>query len=164
MRDVVLDTNILSDFIAIYFEESISSDGVFVPRYKMTKELSVIINKIIHDYSYNGISKLGMIVASSFAFIELSKKFDIISDGRFTVDQFKAFIDSPPEWFSIDDVNKELFEFLYVLPSFVLDGTVEWADAIHCATALARGEDCYLATRDTTLFQIELFKERLIKL
>lgn len=164
--DIVLDTNILSDFLAIYFENSISIGEKFVSKYRVNNDFASKINTIILDHINDGISKYGKIVASNFAFIELARRFDECSSGRFTVDQFRAFIDSPPEWFVLESVSSDLFFELYRLPSHVLfkeeKQTIEWADAIHCATALIRGNRSLFATSDSRLNVIQIFNHRLL--
>lgn len=164
--DIVIDTNVLSDFLAIYFENSISTGEMFTPKYRISKDLSSKINSIVLDHNNDGISKFGKIVASNFAFIELARKFDECSSGRYTIDQFRAFIVSPPEWFVLETVSVDLFNELKKLPSFIeYKGdklTIEWADAIHCATALIRGENSLFATSDSRLNIIPIFKERLV--
>ena len=58
-----------------------------------------------------------IVIASSFAFIEIGRKFDIISDGKYTIEKFRAFIESPPEWFQIASVDESLFIYYSQLHS-----------------------------------------------
>lgn len=164
--DIVLDANVLSDVIAEFYRNSISTHGDFSEQYRISSDLCVMFNEILEDHREEGISKRGKLVASNFAFIEIARKFEEISDSRFSIDEFKAFIDSPPEWFVFEDLNTSLFFELENLPSHVIVGTgtnqkpIEWADAIHAATALLRGERSILATSDSSLKSIEKFRGR----
>ena len=166
MSNIVLDTNILSDFIAQYYENTIYSDGFFEVKDTLSNELVKRFNIILQDYRVNGTLEKGVVISSSLAFIEISRKFDVISRNRYSLEQFRAFINDSPYWFNISPINNDLFKDLAGLPSSVrIKGgnvTLEWADVIHVATALSQGEDCCLATTDSRLIEIEQIKGNII--
>lgn len=168
MFDIILDTNVLSDFIASFYNCDVRNNGNFEAHNSLTAGLANRINGILNNYrSYEALDK-GVIVASSFAFVEIARQFEKISNGRFSRVQFKAFIDSPPAWFVIESMNNELFPFLQELPSSVVmpGGTsvpIEWADAIHVATALARNNTCLIAVTDKRIANIPSINNRIFK-
>lgn len=168
MFDIVLDTNLLSDFIASFYLFDIRGYGNFQGHQNL-KEIHVTrFNDILNNYrSYHTLDR-GLVIASTFAFVEIARKFDRISNGRFSEVQFKAFIDSPPDWFVIETMNNELFPFLQKLPSTITmpNGVmepIEWADAIHVATALARNETCLVAVTDSRILQIQEIQNRIFR-
>ena len=167
MFDVVLDTNVLADVIAAYYQQNIRFGGNFVEYETITDMLVTKLNEVLNNFRDYGTFEKGVIIGSSFAFIELARQFTRISRGRFSIVQFRAFIESPPEWFIIYPLNGELFQYLNDLPNSVTmkDGSslsLEWADTIHVATALSRDENCMIATTDGRLESIEEIAARLI--
>lgn len=153
MADIILDTNILSDMLSQYYEQ-VRDGGSFKVRGYLNSNLVRELNKIVmwHTAIYDG-SYPGMVTASSFAFVEIARKFEEIAEGRFSLNQFAAFIDEPPEWFFISAVDKTLFLHLNELPAQIqsLEGKlmpIEWPDAIHMATAISRDEPWLLAITD----------------
>ena len=108
----------------------------------------------------------GLIIASTFAFVEIARKFQDIVRDRFTRDQFAAFIEQPPNWFFIASVDTALLPYLVQLPSNVRlpNGTLaplELADSIHLATAMSR--DAYLiATIDKPMKQVDLLRGKFV--
>ncbi len=167
MQDIVLDTNILSEFLAQYFQnrqrnrhfkaEHIKTTNLM--NYRVVKE----IRGIIKSYDY---IRSHLVVASTFAFLEIARKFDEISANRFSIEQFSGFIDQPPDWFWLAPLDESLFLSLLQIPPYVtMPGgqlkNIEWADALHLATALSR-EKCLLATTDSRLKQLTDFKNHII--
>lgn len=165
MHDIALDTNILSEFLAQFFQQQtghFSANHVQITdllNHRVVKKIRSIIKS--HD-------DIGshLVVASSFAFLEIARKFAEISRGRFTLEQFYGFIDQPPEWFLVAPLDGTLFLDLLKIPSYVrMPGgqlkNIEWADAIHLATALSR-ESCLLATTDSRLKQLTGFQNHII--
>jgi len=167
MQDIVLDTNILSEFLAQYFKQR-QKNGHFTAQniettnilnYRVVKE----IREIIKSYDYIGSH---LVVASTFAFLEIARKFEEISGNRYSIEQFSGFIDQPPEWFLVASLDESLFLDLLRIPPYVkMPGgqlkNIEWADAIHLATALSR-ENCLLATTDSRLKQLHDFQNNII--
>lgn len=165
-KDIVLDTNILADFISAYYSFNISTTGNFEPYSTLTKPLIDKLNIILNNYRNNNTLSDGVIVASTFAFIEIARKFKEISNNRFTILQLKAFIHSHPEWFVIAPLNNELFCHLNTLPNSIRISNrvlpIEWADTIHVATALNRDPNCMIATTDNRLKGISTISSKLI--
>jgi predicted nucleic acid-binding protein len=154
MPDIVLDSNILSDFLAQYYDPLIANrgEGKFCPERTITKDLAYRLNHIIKK-SHIEINDL--VVSSTFAFIEIARKWDDIVQSRFSVDQMYAFISQPPDWFDIAPVDEDLLPFYLDVPTFVFvdnrSEPIDWTDAIHVATAYSRGEKALLATTDHRL-------------
>jgi predicted nucleic acid-binding protein len=95
----------------------------------------------------------GHLVASTLAFVEMSRKWEEIVQGRFDVAQMAAFIEQPPEWFVIESLDEALVSVLCDVPAYVQmpEGDIrslEWTDAVHIATTLIRGVDAQLAATD----------------
>lgn len=168
MADIVLDTNILTDLLAQYYEGRVREKGYFESKGKLNKDLARRLNRILEWYVGDDDSPYpGLIVASSIAFVEIARKFNEIADGRFTITQFAAFIEQPPEWFIIAAIDSALFPHLSSLPREILlsDGRakpIEWADAIHIATAMSRDQPCLLATTDTSIKEVRFLKDKII--
>ena len=51
-------------------------------------------------------------IASTFAFIEVSRQFDQIVREHFTISQFAAFVNQPPDWFFISSIDANLLPYL----------------------------------------------------
>ena len=167
MPDIIIDTNILADLLAQYFGNEIRNYGKFTPKGFLNPDLVRQLNNIIKWALEEDIYYSGMVVSSSLAFVELARKFEEISANRFTIHQFASFIDQPPEWFVIAPVDKYLFHHLSRIPGnvFLPSGKVkpiEWADAIHMATALSRDEPRLLAITDAIMKEVVIFEGRII--
>lgn len=167
MTDIVLDSNILADVIAQYYEAGFER---FNAVSFITKAQATFLNRILNRYKYDGVPddeiSFGLVIASTLGFVEIARKFDVIVSGRFTVSQFRAFIVQPPEWFLVASIDETLLPYLVDLPAEVITARnavlpLEWADAIHVATTLSR-DKCVLATSDRTIQQIATFQEYLI--
>lgn len=169
MADIVLDTNILADVLAQYYESGFRERGYFEQKgWLLDKDLVRSLNRIVKWHLQDDDSPYpGLIVASTFAFVEIARKFDEIASGRFTITQFAAFIDQRPEWFLISAVDSALFPHLCNLPREIELPSgdakpIEWTDAIHIATAMSRDEPWFLATTDARIREIELLKNKII--
>lgn len=166
MHDIVLDTNILSEFLAQYFEQFRTNLNFSVKHLKTTNRLNDQIHRkicaVIRSFHTTGVYR---VVASTFAFLEIARKFEEIAANRFSIEEFRGFIDQPPEWFEIVPVDEALFLPLLSIPAHVFIGTqkryIEWADALHLATALTR-EKYLFATSDHRLKELPTFKENII--
>jgi len=166
MQDIVLDTNILSEFLAQYFQQRQKS-GHFTSNQLETTDL--LNHRVVREIqaiikSYDDMSHL--VVASTFAFLEIARKFAEVSGNRYSIEQFSGFIDQPPEWFLVAPLDESLFLDLLQIPPYVtMPGgqlkNIEWADAIHLATALSR-ENCLLATTDSRLRNLINFQNSII--
>jgi hypothetical protein len=168
MVDIILDTNVLADLLAQYYEDEVRYGGVFESKGFLNPELVRKLNKIIGWYTAtdDGLYP-GLVTASSFAFVEIARKFDEIAEDRFTLDQFAEFIDQPPEWFIVSAVDTNLFFYLCKLPGQVRTPNnkvlpIEWADAIHMATATSRDEPWLLAATDSRIQAAVALRGRII--
>jgi len=172
MVDIVLDSNVLADFLIQYFGPARYGQANFIAQDSISKELSRRINQIIHWHRWeieeeNTTQYPGLIVVSTLAFVEIARQWEIIVDRRFTIEQFAGFIEQPPEWFVIEPIDEHLVEAFSYLPIEILTPSgkikpIEWTDAVHIATALSRGEQCLLATTDRRIEQIESLHGRIL--
>jgi len=167
MQDIVLDTNILSEFLVQYFLHRQRNGHFTADQVKITDFLNhrvvMGIRGIIKSYDY---MRSHLVVASTFAFLEIARKFESVSGNRYSIEQFSGFIDQPPEWFLVAPLDTSLFLDLLRIPPYVTTAggklkNIEWADAIHLATALSR-DDCLLATTDSRLKQLTGFQNIII--
>ncbi len=168
MTDIVFDTNVLAELLVQYYGDNVRDKGCFESKGFLNKDLVREMNRTVRRHAENdGSSYPGLLMASSFAFVEIARKFDEIAGGRFTTEQFAAFIEQPPEWFFIADVDASLFPHLNRLPREISlpNGNIkplEWADAIHAATALSRDDPWLLAATDPSIKQVAVLKDRII--
>jgi len=167
MPDIILDTMVLGDFLAQYFDSAGVNRGLGVGRFMhggtITKNLSRKLNTFLCD----GQEPLGsLVIASAFAFVELARKWDLFVGGRFSMDQLHAFVDQPPDWFDIAPVDEDLLPFYVNVPGLVYLGgqhvPIEWTDAVHVATTLSRGHTALLATTDRKIKAMNLFIHRVV--
>jgi len=138
--DVILDANCLGDFFYQYFSEDYANygDGIFKPNGNITKNLAYRINSIMKSESNIG---YGSVIASAFAFIEISRKWREIVNNRFMPYQLWAFINHHPIWFNIAAVDQDLMSSFAYVPNVNSDlKTIEWTDAIYVATVFSRGD------------------------
>ena len=172
MSDIILDTQILADFLAQFFDTAQRGHAPFAERDTITRELARKINQIVRWHDENLIivdeeRYPGKVVASTFAFVEIARKWSNTSSDRFTIEQLASFIEQPPEWFVIESVDENLILTFSDVPSDVLmeDGkarSLEWADAVHIATAFGRGDNSLLAVKDEEMRQVDILQGRLI--
>jgi len=164
MADIVLDTDGLADFLAQYFGPANRGVGRFMESEWLSHRAAQEINRIVDFFRLDDWAK-DHVIASTFAFMEIARKWDQLIQGRFRPYQLRALLNDPDEWFFIASVDTSLIEFFYQLPATVMmEGgnaeKLEWTDAVHVATALSRNEPglphCRLRTRDTRIVRIEL--------
>jgi len=158
MSDIILDTNVLADFLAQFFGTAPYGHAHFAEHDTITRELARKINQIVrwHDENLIIVDEEwypGKVVASTFAFVEIARKWSDISSDRFTIEQMASFIEQPPEWFVIEPVDENLVLAFSDVPAGVLmehgkARSLEWADAVHIATAFGRGDNSLLAVTD----------------
>lgn len=174
MPDVVLDTNVLADFLAQFFGAAQRGRTSFVEQDTISRELARKINQIVRWYGWNSNvvdddeeQYPGKVVASAFAFVEIARKWaDIVRD-RFTVEQMASFVEQPPEWFVIEPVDENLVLAFCDIPTDVLTThgqirSLEWPDAVHIATAFGRGDDSLLAVTDVQIRRVAILQGRLV--
>ncbi len=170
MADIALDTDGLADFLAQYFGTARHGSANFAPSDWLSRRAADLINRILMDYRTDG-SVSGFVVASTFAFLEIMRKWDALTKGRIRPYQLRAFLDGPPEWFLVAAVDADLVPFYCRLPADVQmeNGgirSIEWTDAVHAATALSRHDPplsrCYFQTQDTRLVRIEQLAEQCV--
>lgn len=151
-RYIFLDAGPLADFLDQYFRSSKRLCPFFVKSSEFSDDIAQMINKIIQDPQFS------RICASSFAFVELVRKWEEIVKDRFKVYQLQAFISDPPEWFLIEPLDETIVHYLCLISPEVrmADNSMkplEWTDAIHAATKMTR-ENSILVTSDERLRQV----------
>lgn len=157
MIDIVLDSGHLAEFFTQYFDADIADRGrgKFQAGEVFSEDLARRLNNIVAE-APEGISNL--VIASTFALIEIARNWDALVGSRFSVQQLHAFVYQHPEWFSFAPVDEDLMPFFVDVPSMVLVGSnlvpIEWMDAIHLATVISRGGEATLATNDTRAIKV----------
>lgn len=152
MIDLVLDVGSLADVLRQCFASDDYTKPVFSASRFLSEETVRKLNRIVlADGRY-------IVAASVVAFVELARKWDKIVASGFAPYQLAAFLQAPPEWFSIEPLDETLLPAFGLVPSFVRmsDGSVqpiEWLDAIYFATALNR-DRAVLITDDARLLQL----------
>jgi hypothetical protein len=164
VADLVLDTDALADFLAQYFGPTGRGQGRFTASAWLSEEAARQINSI-RDRSLGGVLR-DLVIASCLAFVEVVRKWESLSRGRFQPWQLKAFLQQPPEWFSVAPVDEDLLESFLDVPGRVLmrggdQQNVEWTDAVHVATVLSRSNALF-RTQDRRLRQIEQLAGRVV--
>jgi hypothetical protein len=165
MADIVLDTDALADLLAQYFGHTDRGRGRFADSKWLSVAAAHEINRA-RDRAAVGVLR-DLVIASCLAFVEVVRKWDVLAQGRFHPWQLKAFLQQPPEWFSVSPVDEDLVEYFLEVPAEVLmpggkREVVEWTDAVHVATVLSRGDTSLFHTRDHRLRQVERLVGRVI--
>lgn len=152
--DIVLDSDYLADLLGQYFNPEMADRGAkaFRADGNISRSLAQELNRIVAA-SEHGIGDL--VIASAFAFVEISRKWDALAGGRFETHEMHAFLCDHPEWFTVAPVDEDLLPFFAGTEVGVYLGTrweqIEWTDAVHVATLRSRDESAALATRDTRI-------------
>jgi len=166
MPDVVLDTNSLADFLSTFLAHRSESGGSQTEHTCLSSQATALIRRIRLQYESSGVIR-DLVIASSLAFVEIARKWDDIVRGRFESYQFAAFLNQPPEWFSVAPMDEDLVLFFCEVPTHACLGggilrAVEWTDAVHVATVISRGDTCQLVTTDNVLRAIDCLNGRLL--
>lgn len=146
-----IDTCVLSDILkqynALYPHLPYRCSTFIGPR--MLTE----INRAVESMGYSG-----MLLTSTFAFIELMNKFNEIFKGtKIRPFSLSNFIKQPPAWITIEDMTEDISLHLCDVPVLTPNGeSISGDDAIHIATALSRGEKLSFCTTDSRLQQLSL--------
>lgn len=100
----------------------------------------------------------GMIITSSFAFIELVNKFnDIFQGTNIRPHSLANFIKQPPLWITIEDVGNDTSWNLCAVQQYTpAMEPISGDDAIHIATAISRGEPITFCTTDAKIIQLDI--------
>lgn len=162
LRDVVLDTNVLSEFLAQFFGIADRGRQPFQARNAFSEACVRRVNQIVQRYTETEILE-HVVAASSLAFVEVVRQWDELMAGRIEPHQLAAFLEQPPDWFSVEPVDADLVEVFCDVPPTVWtlenqEFPVEWPDAVHAATALSR-ESCWFATSDKRLQLIPVLSD-----
>jgi hypothetical protein len=170
MPDIVLDTDALADFLRQYFGAADRGHSSFVEGAWLSKQAARIINQIV-AICESSAPVSSHVIASTFAFAEIVRKWQVLLGEHVQAYQIRAFLAEPPEWFLVAAVDTTLIPFCCQVPPTVsmAEGTVkpiEWTDGIHVATVLSRNEPgqtpCYLATQDRRVSRIGLVTGRCV--
>ena len=146
-----VDTCILSD-ILIQYNPLYSSHPLKTSKFLKPNMINEI-NNAIESSGDNG-----MIITSSFAFIELVNKFnDIFKDCDIQPYNISNFIKQPPLWITIEDLNERISWYISEVPQNTPKmKPISGDDAIHLATAMSRGEPITFCTTDSRMEQLEI--------
>lgn len=155
MTDLVLDTNVLAEFLSQYFGPAERGRASFKCRQNLSSEAVRRINKIRERGELED-SVTSIVISSALAFVELVRQWDEIVRDRFEPHQLAAFLEQPPDWFSVAPLDEDLIEFFCDVPTQVAmaEGVlepIEWTDAVHAATVFSRGDSCLIVTTDQRL-------------
>jgi hypothetical protein len=166
MASIVLDTGPFADFLGQYFGPAQRGLLPFIGGWSLSEKAAGSINRIVRSFQAEEPARY-LVIASTFAFVEVARKWDRLADGRFQAYQLRAFLEAPPGWFSVDPVDEDLVEFFFRLPASVLmesgkPESIEWTDAVHAATTLSHDTShtrCLLAVEDQRIRRIELLSD-----
>ena len=150
-RYCYVDTCILSD-ILIQYNPSQPSHPLTTSKFLKPHMLREINRAIMSS------GDKGMIITSSFAFIELVNKFhDIFNGTNIRPHTIANFIKQPPLWITIEDVGSETSWNLCAVQQYTPKmEPISGDDAIHIATAISRGEPITFCTTDTKITQLDI--------
>lgn len=163
--DIVLDSGHMVELVAQYFDKNLANYGYgrFQAVGVFSVEIARRLNSIVQTSRTSGFS---LVIASTFTIVEISRKWKEMVGTKFTVEQFYAFLQEPPSWFSLAPVDEQLSPFFIYVPNRNSKmESIEWTDAIHMATVFSRGDDpssATLATTDGKLKQILVDKGRIV--
>jgi hypothetical protein len=169
MSSIGLDTGPLADFLSQFFGPAQRGFALFQRSFLLSEDAVGAINAIVRAYNEDEPAR-ALVFASTLAFAELARKWDALAGGRFHPHQLRAFLTVPPGWFVVEPVDQSLVEsFLEVPVAVQMENgdlkNVEWADAIHVATAFSRDSQqvkCLLATQDHRIQRIPQLARRCV--
>lgn len=147
----LVDTCVLSDIISQYdprYPHKLLNEGKY-----LKKRMLGVINDIIDDDDENG-----FIIASTFAFVELINKFDVIFPSSIKIERLLSILAQPPSWLIIEEINIETAKYFCDVPNSVDGENVSSDDAVHVATAMQRGDNILFLTTDHILSKMKLPK------
>ena len=169
MTELILDTNILADFLDQYFDSKRGNRGYgkFLAADNISPGFAKKINSVVGRYAVEPDPTFsGLIISSTLAFVELARRFDAISRERFSIENLYDFIQTHPDWFSIAPVDMQLIPFFLEVPKHVYvenqNVPIEWTDAVHVATAFSRGDSSFVLTTDSKISAIPTLQNRLL--
>lgn len=148
--DIVLDSGHVVELLAQYYDENRADYGYgrFNPDGMFTSKVAQLLNRIVLTSRQEGFK---LVIASAFAIVEIARKWQEMVNGKFSHEQFYAFIHEPPTWFSLAPVDQQLAPYFMSVPNRNSKmESIEWTDAIHMATVLSRGQNPSSATLATT--------------
>ncbi len=177
MPDLVIDTCFLGDMLA----DCLPATSVFrtYGRFRQSstlppaicRKLDAIVGFHEERWDISGstvevTSDIGVVVVSSFAFIELIRKWAEIVNNRFSPLELYTFLLDLPDWMSVAEVDEDMLPSYAEVPTDVwIDDNqepIELPDAVHVATVLSRGDDTLFATSDTRLRALPFLAGRII--
>ena len=145
----LVDTCVLSDIIGQY--DPLDPHKILSEGHYLKKKMLGVVNGIIGDDDENG-----YIIASTFAFVELINKFDVVFSGAITIERLMSILAQPPSWLIIEDINTDTALNYCDVPNLVEGKNVSSDDAVHVATAMQRGDDIFFLTTDQILSKMKL--------
>ena len=141
-----LDTCVFAELLKQY--QFISPNSIFFEHGFLTADMLKRINPLV-----SSMGDEGLIVTSSFTFVELVNKFEeIFGDCDFQLHSLRNFILQIPEWLIIDDIDINISQNLIELPlSNATYKKISGDDAIHLAVAMTRKDLLFFCSSDKVL-------------
>jgi len=177
MPDLVIDTCFLGDVLADCLPAAsvFRTSGRFLQSTTLPPSVCRKLDAIIAfheerwdipDSPVGATSNIGVVVVSSFAFVELIRKWAEIVNDRFSPLELYNFLLDLPDWMSVAEVDEDMLPSYAEVPTNVwIDSNyepIELPDAVHVATVLSRGDDTLFATSDTRLQALSFLEGRII--
>lgn len=146
-----IDTCILADILKQY--QPINPNNPLIPSTFLKTNILKEINIAIESEGYEG-----MLITSSFSFIELINKFnDIFKNCNIESYKISNFLRQPPVWITIEELNENITSYLCEVPISNSHGhAISGDDAIHVATAISRQEKITFCTTDLRLANLNI--------
>lgn len=142
-----VDTCVFTDILRCYDSKTMSLK--LKPLSYLNRDMINILTQVRDNQ--------GLIIVSSFVFIELINKFDVIfKNDDFTVERLKALLNQTPDWLIIEDINNSIVKASISVPSFIDGDGISMDDTIHVATAMSRGDEMYFLTTDKKLNKLKI--------
>lgn len=144
-----LDTCVFAELLKQY--QFSSPNSIFFEHGFLTTDMLKRINPLVSSMGDDG-----LIVTSSFTFVELANKFEeIFGDCGFQLHSLRNFILQIPEWLIIDEIDFNISQNLIELPlSNPNYKKISGDDAIHLAVAMTRKDPLYFCSSDKVLNEL----------
>lgn len=147
-----VDTCVLSDILRQY--DPRNPHKSLVVGMHLRKDMLKVVNRIVTDDE----ELSGFIVTSTFAFVELINKLDVVFSNSVKIERIMAVMKQPPSWLIVEEINNETAQKYCDVPNSVNGENVSSDDAVHIATAMQRGDDILFLTPDHILSKMVIPK------
>lgn len=153
IKYALVDTCVLSDIIRQY--DPLCPHRRMHEGNYLRKNILREVNKIVTDEEDNS-----YVIVSSFAFVELINKFDVIfgNNEKISIERLLSVMGQPPSWLIVEEMNKDTATCFCDIPNSIEGTSISSDDAIHVATAMQRGDNIFFLTTDQTISKLTLPK------